>query len=209
LLAITAADGGVPNVLGNAVAYPRAPWWEPAAAPIPGSLLPTASIAGLLYKNHIQHAWLEQATAFVWSAGAELLERAAASGSDRFRRLQVLYEARALVVFLDHVPDRTRAARTAQELGRVLARFSLLATGAGADQEAASPLDVAVTPESTARAWFDDRVIAAELAELIASQASDGGFDVSWAIWTPITGFEWRGIQTVERLKTLRAYGRL
>jgi hypothetical protein len=32
---------------------------------------------------------------------------------------------------------------------------------------------------------------------------------VSWDTWTPITEPEWRGHQTVERLKTLRAYGRL
>jgi hypothetical protein len=40
-------DGGLPFVLPSVRPYPRAPWWQTGDQP-PGSLLPTASIAGLL-----------------------------------------------------------------------------------------------------------------------------------------------------------------
>lgn len=32
LTAVSAADGGLPNVLADAVDCPRAPWWQPAPA---------------------------------------------------------------------------------------------------------------------------------------------------------------------------------
>lgn len=210
LSGIVAADGGIPNVLANAVEYPRAPWWQPAPSPTPGSLLPTAAIVGLLHKHGLRHPWLERANTFCWQATAQLLERAA-HANERLPRLQVAYEARAAITFLDHVPERPRAEQLAATLGQTLLRYKLLATDAHASpeaSEAAAPLDFAATPTSLARRWFDDALIAQHLDALIASQNEAGGFDVPWQIWTPITGHEWPGIQTVERLKTLRAYGR-
>jgi len=88
----------------------------------------------------------------------------------------------------------------------------LLATQPGAHEdvhEAGLPLDLAPTPSSPARRWFASQVLDEQLEQLIGSQQADGGFEVLWLIWTSITGFEWRGIQTLEHLKTLRAYGRL
>ena len=66
LRAITAADGGIPNVLPSARAYPRAPWWEPASDDPPGCLLPTAGIAGLLHAAGAKDPWLEAASQFCW-----------------------------------------------------------------------------------------------------------------------------------------------
>jgi len=213
LVEITAADGGVPNVLADVTHYPRAPWWRPQAdqAEQPGNLLPTASIAGLLYKHGVSHAWLQRASEFCWQASARLLERVAhvSGGLDA---LDVLYQARALVTFLDQVPQRERAEALAAELGRALAGQKLLGGQRAAAQEtseAAMPLDFAPTPSSLARSWYDDALIEQQLDMLVDSQNEHGGYEVSWLIWTPITQFEWRGIQTLERLKTLRAYGRL
>ena len=39
--------------------------------------------------------------------------------------------------------------------------------------------------------------------------ADDGGWDIAFPSWTPVTRPEWRGFVTVDRLLTLRAYGRL
>jgi hypothetical protein len=164
----------------------------------------------LLHKHGLRHAWLERATAFCWQASAQLVERAV-HASERLPRLQLVYEARAVVTFVDHVPDRSRAEQLATALGQTLTRHKFLATDTHASaeaNEAAAPLDFAPTPNSLARRWFDDTTIAKQLDALIASQSEAGGFDVPWLIWTPITGLEWRGIHTVERLKTLRAYGR-
>jgi hypothetical protein len=210
LTEISAADGGVPNVLPNAGAYPRAPWWQPSPLPTSGCLLPTAALAGLAHKHRLRHAWLERATDYCWRAIEELFGRVrVAASDDRLARLQAAYEARSVVTFLDHVPDRTRATQQAEALGRVLLQAKLINLEPDANAEAAQPLDFAASPKSVACSWFSEGLLARHVDALIDSQASDGGYVVPWLIWTPITGLEWRGIQTFERLKTLHAYGRI
>jgi hypothetical protein len=207
LRAVSALDGGVPNVLSTVGAYPRAPWWQVDPAQ-PGSLLPTASLVGLLHKNKVQHPWLRAATEFSWRALAEMPKRLT-SASERLPMLQALYETRAAILFLDHVPERGRAEQTAATIGRALAEKGLFRAEDAAQGEMAAPLDFAHEPSSLARRWFDDARIEQELDALVASREGDGGFPISWQVWTPLAGSEWRGIQTLERLKTLRAYGRL
>jgi hypothetical protein len=204
---VTAADGGLPNVLANVSDYPRAPWWA-APAEVKGCLLPTASIAGLLLAWKIEHPWLEPAAAFCWPAIDRLIQRAK-TANERIAKLQVAYEARATLPFLDHVADRTRAERVAQALHDALMSAGLISLEPDAAAEAALPLDFAPQPDTLARRWFDDALIERHLDALIDSQQSDGGWGVPWLIWTPITGLEWRAIMTIERLKTLSAYGRL
>jgi hypothetical protein len=203
---ITAPDGGLPNVLANVADYPRAPWWA-APEKVSGCLLPTASIAGLLFKWKVAHPWLDRATEYTWPAIDAILERVK-SAKDRLPRLQAAYEARASLPFLDHVPDRTRAERVAKMLHEALVAAGMISHDEPA-AEAGAPLDFAPHPETLARHWFDDRLIDRHLDAMIDAQQPDGGWTVPWLIWTPITGLEWRGIQTVERLKTLRAYGRI
>lgn len=70
------------------------------------------------------------------------------------------------------------------------------------------PLDFAAGPDGFGRRLFDDEVIERHLDALVDAQAEDGGWTVNFLIWTPITGHDWRGVSTVDRLKTLRAYGR-
>ncbi|NUR90321.1 MAG: hypothetical protein HOY71_40115, partial [Nonomuraea sp.] len=57
LASVTAKDGGVPFVLPSVRDTARAPWWETPDDP-PGSLVPTASLAGLLHKHGVEHPWL-------------------------------------------------------------------------------------------------------------------------------------------------------
>ena len=207
LESVTAADGGVPNVVPRTDEYPRAPWWQPAPG-FPGSLLPTGSIAGALYRLGVQHRWLARATAFSWSAIDAWFERAKAARAPN-ERMGVAYLARAAVVFLDHVPERARAERAAGELGRVLLEAKLVAGGAdGGDAAEMEPLDFASEPTSLARRWFADAVIEQSLDGYATTLAADGGASVPWPIWTPVTEHEWRGVLTLEQLKTLRAYGR-
>lgn len=204
---ISAKDGGVPNVLSTVGDYPRAPWWQPDPTQ-PGSLLPTASLAGLLYKNKVEHPWLKGATQFTWQALTDIPGRLA-KATERLPTLQALYETRAAIVFLDHVPERKKAEQTAEAIGRALHDKGIFRGQAGADAEAAAPLDFAHEPSSLARRWFKDEQIERELDALVASREADGGFPITWQVWTPLAGSEWRGIQTLERLKTLRAYDRL
>jgi hypothetical protein len=208
LVTITTASGGVPNVLPDVPRYPHAFWWAPRPGPQPGCLLPTASIAGLLRRHGVVHPWLERATAFCWDALREMAGRLATAAA-AIEILQIAYESRAALVFLDHAPDRERAARAASDLGELLLSHGVVALDPSDPREGMMPLDLAPHPASLARRWFPDDVIEAHLDALVKEQQPDGGWPVRWQIWTPITGLEWRAIQTVERLKTLAAYGRL
>jgi len=207
LRSITAKDGGVPNVLPSVCAYPRAPWWQPVSDAPPGSLLPTAGALGLFHAFALRDPWLSEAEAFTWDAISRLIARAA-QAQERIERLFVAYESQSVVTFLDHTPNRTRAERVAAELGEALRAAKLIVAEPDPGAEAAQPLDYASRPDSLAARWFEPQLLARHLDALVLAQADDGGWDVPWLIWTPATQHEWRGIRTVERLKTLQAWGR-
>jgi len=207
LMAIRARDGGVPNVLANALAYPRAPWWQPDPLQ-PGCLLPTASIAGLLHKHRVEHPLLCTASDFCWRALARIPERIALRRT-RLDGLQIAYELRAALPFLDHTPERARAEQSAAAVGKALLDAAMIELDPEREAESASPLEFASAPDTLAHRWFDERVIDRALTALTAQQGDDGGFPISWQVWTPLAGLEWRAVQTLERLKTLRSYGRL
>jgi hypothetical protein len=191
LSGITTADGGVPFVLPSVRDTAHAPWWETDVTP-PGNLTPTASIAALLHKHHITHPWLTPATDFCWSRIATITETTP-------------YEARAFLTFLEHVPDRDRAETEFARLrGAILATVTF---DTGEQEELHYPLDFA--PQPTTLPLFTQDVLDTHLDALTAAQSEEGGWHPNWLIWTPITQHEWSGYITVQRLKTLRAYGRL
>lgn len=190
LASVTAKDGGVPFVLPSVRDMPRAPWWETEDDP-PGNLVPTASLAGLLHKHGVAHPWLGPATEFCWSAIARIAETTP-------------YEARAVVTFLDLVPDRDRALAEFTRL-----KESILATvtfDPAAPGHAHFPLDYAPAPLRLP--LFTPEAISRHLDLLEAGQSADGGWSGNWLMWTPLVAHEWGGYVTVLRLKTLRAYGR-
>jgi len=195
LVTATTPDGGVPFVLPSAAEHPRAPWWETQPDP-PANLVPTAAIAGLLHKHRVAHPWLKGATDYSWRA----IDAMAGTSP---------YEVRAVLPFLDHVPDRDRAEAAFSRVGALTLDQGLVALDPGATGEVHTPLDYAPTPDTMARRLFDDDVIAAHLDHLVASQQPDGGWDVSFPAWTEAAGLEWRAWATVHNLTVLRAYGRL
>jgi hypothetical protein len=195
LVTATTPDGGVPFVLPSAAEHPRAPWWETQPDP-PANLVPTAAIAGLLHKHRVAHPWLEGATDYSWRA----IDAMAGTSP---------YEVRAVLPFLDHVPDRDRAEAAFSRVGALTLDQGLVALDPAATGEVHTPLDYAPTPDTMARRLFDDDVIAAHLDHLVASQQPDGGWNVSFPAWTEAAGLEWRAWATVHNLTVLRAYGRL
>jgi hypothetical protein len=190
----------VPFVLPSARDTVCAWWWRMAAeaddAP-PAGLNPTAPIAGMLAAHGAAHPWVARAVRFCW----DRLDTAADAGTDLSP-----YDARAALAFLDGVPDRDRAAKTAARL-----RAALL-SGVTLDPEAEGhvhlPLDHAPRPGGFAAALFDDATLSAHLDRLIADQSDDGGWTVNFEAWAPAAGPEWRAIATIQRLATLKAYGR-
>jgi hypothetical protein len=195
LVSISNSDGGVPFALPSIRDYPRAPWWETADNP-PSSLNPTAAIAALLYKNGVEHAWLTIATDYCWNQ-LDALDQTSP------------YEMRAVLPFLDFVPDRTRAETTFARVGPKILEQKLVALAPTTEDETHSPLNFAPRPESMARRLFTDAVMNVNLDALAGAQQEDGGWPFNWLAWSPAAAQEWRGVVTIEALSTLRAYGRL
>ncbi|MEV2270511.1 hypothetical protein [Nonomuraea africana] len=191
LASVTTKDGGVPFVLPTVKEAPHAPWWEPQEDP-PGSLIPTASIAGLLHKHGVKHPWLESATSFCWNALARIDETTP-------------YHARAIVTFLDLVDDRERAdAEFARLKEAILATVTM---DPFAEGEVHFPLDFAPAPLRHL-SLFSDETIEEHLDALARLQAPEGGWEPNFLMWTPVVRHEWGGYLTVARLNTFRAYGR-
>ncbi len=124
-------------------------------------------------------------------------------------RIGRAYEARALLVFLAHVPDSRRADDALARIGSRVLGERLVELDPHAPGEVHTPLDYAPSPGSPMRALFSDEVVAAHLDALVAAQQPDGGWMFRWTAWNPATTLEWRGWLTVETLLVLRAYGRL
>jgi len=200
LAAIDTGDGGVPFVLPGARDTLCAWWWRAGAespAAREAALNPTAPIAGMLAAHAVDHPWTARAVRFCW----DRIDGIADAGGDL-----APYDARAVLGFLDRVPDRDRAAKTAARLRDAL--LSGVTFDPDAEGHVHLPLDFAPRPGTLAAGLFDAAVLDAHLDRLIDDQRPDGGWEVNFEAWAPATGPEWRGFITVARLATLRAYGR-
>ncbi|WP_104479516.1 hypothetical protein V5P93_005575 [Actinokineospora auranticolor] len=202
LESITMADGGVLFIHPNLRDYPRAPWW-PVEDTTEGSLLTTANLVGSLWRAGVAHPWVDRAAEFCWAriTGIESTHP---------------YEVLGCLAFLEHAPDRARAAAEAERLGKLVRDSGFVSIGDGGvvpegynSAELQRPHEYASTPDSLAASWFTEAELESSVDELVDAQHADGGWRVRWTIWTPAVEFEWAGWNTVESLKTLRAFGRL
>jgi hypothetical protein len=194
LMTITTGEGGVPFSLPTARNAAGAPWWHTDDDNPPASINPTASIAGLLLKHGVQHPWLDRAVPFCWRE-VEALEA---------REPHALLCA---LTFLAHVPDRVRAAREFHRLGELMMTTGAVTMDPNASGYVFTPLNYAPSPDSPCRALFEDEVIAAHLDALAARQQPDGDWRITWPACSPACELEYRGIMTLNALKTLQAYG--
>jgi hypothetical protein len=191
---MTAADGGVPVATPAMRDWPVAPWW---AIGTEGSLLATALLFAPL-SRHVEHPWLDRAETFLWAA-VDAIESTHP------------YEVEAAVTFLDAASDRPRAEAAAQRLGELVREQKLVGTQPEGYTvgEIHHPHDFAPRSDSLARAWFSDAELDASLSYLESRQAEHGGWDITWAVWTPAIAIEWSGLVTIGALQTLRSYGRV
>ena len=186
-------EGGTTFVAPSIEGWPHAPWWQPIDG-LPPSLITTGQIAGTLHARGVDHPWLARATSWVWSR----MEAPGELGA---------YDMRGIVRFLDHVPDRDRAAAAFERVGPLLT--GLVELDPEAPGEVHGPLDFARRPESLACRLFDESTLAAHLDHLAGAQLEDGGWTFNWPAWSPLAELEWRGHMTVEALRVLRAFGRV
>jgi len=194
LTTITSPAGGVPFVLPTVRDAPRAPWWNTDDNP-PPSLNPTASIAGLLHRGRFNHPWLERASAYCWDA----IDGLTSAGSD-----VETHDLLAIVIFLENVPARARALITFEKLKlQILAHTAL---DPHAEGYVHKPLAWAPEPASLCRPLFDHQTIIAHLEALADAQQPDGGWPISWMAVSPGTELEYRAVNTIDALKTLKAY---
>ncbi|MBM7784253.1 hypothetical protein [Tenggerimyces flavus] len=198
-------DGSTPVLVPGYEGFPNAPW----IVPDPdggGSVLLTALMMATLYRSGVERPWMAKSTDYLWTA-IESIEKTHP------------YEAIFAMLFLDQVPDRDRAARAAERLGRIVRDGNLVVLDHSdpskyevegyAPGEVFYAHDYAPRPTSLARAWFSDTELAEALDHLEAEQGEDGGWPVTMKQWAPGTHLEWRPIQTLGVLATLKAYERV
>jgi hypothetical protein len=190
---ITTPEGGVPFVLPTVRDAPRAEWWNTDLEEPPASINPTASIAGLLHKYEIRHPWLRRATDYCW----QYVENEQIGGGHDFLCVQL---------FLEHVADRERAERAFERMGAQLLTGGHISYDPSASGYALMPLVYAPSPQNMAHRLFDRTTIQQHLTALANRQQMDGGWPISWPPVSPACELEYRGIVTINALKTLKAY---
>jgi len=186
--------GQVRTILPSAHAAPRAKHWE-ADNWTEDWPNPTAGIAGHLHSLGVEHRWLDAATVWLWEriAGPPITEAHDLLGVTRF---------------LAHVPDRERAAPA-------LAKVMAWLPGAAyflpepSDDYGVTALQFAPTPDAPTRPFFDARHIEAHLDALERAQQPDGGWPITFTPPSEAAVWEWRGVWTVDALRTLKAWGRI
>jgi hypothetical protein len=120
-----------------------------------------------------------------------------------------VHALRCVAWFLDAAPDRERAAALGPSVAAALPGAALYQPEPDSDQYGVGPLELAPSPASLARSWFDDDVIERHLVHLEQQQQADGGWPIAWEPPSPASLCDWRGMVTIHALRTLQAYGRL
>lgn len=197
---ITLDGGGFPFIHRTAASYPHAPWWSTERDDVP-SMNPTGKIIGLLWKQQAwteiqQENWFVAAADFVWRT----MEQTEPNG---------YHEAVQWIAFLRYAPDQERARKYLRKLDAWLTKPGVIERNIHAEGYVHKILDWAPSPDDYARQFVSEADIEAHLDDLLAKQQDDGGWPITWEAISPLTELEWRGYLTVERLKTLRAYGRI
>jgi hypothetical protein len=193
LTTVTTDEGGVPFTLPTVSDSPHAPWWG-ADDPHPAANInPTSSIAGLMHKLGVKHAWLDRATDYCW----RVIETT---------DIEEVHALLTVLVFLQYAPDRARVRAASARVKAAVMKLVTLDATAGYVHR---PLDFAPSPDSLARAWFNDAVIASNLDWFISQQQADGGWPIAWPTVSVTNEMEHRGVVTLNTVKTLRAYGRV
>jgi hypothetical protein len=189
---IAGPDGGVPFVMPTAADAPHAPWMVPKAG---GSQLTFGLVAAL---SEIGGAvpWIDDATEWCWARVAR---------TDELDAYQVKYS----LVFLDAVPDESRARAVIERLRTRFEPDGSMRVAGGTDDERLTPLGFSPRTGARSRALFTQMQIETDLDMLERGQQGDGGWAFDWLGWSEGQSVEWRGVVTLLALATLGAHGRI
>jgi hypothetical protein len=189
------AGGAVPPAFPVIESFPRAAHWTEWTYQ-PG-LNPTAGLVGLLYKLGVDHPWRAEGATYCWRQ----LDSGELPGD--------AHAVSETLIFLEHVPDRDRADQHAALLAATLADLPMFHLDPDAAGYGLSPLHLAPEPGSRWRSLFTDSQIDGHLDRLERDQQPDGGWPISWEPPSEAAVWEWRGMVTLQALRTLTSYGRL
>ncbi|ASS67995.1 hypothetical protein [Paenibacillus sp. RUD330] len=202
LKASSLPQGGWPIIRGDAAGWPLSPWWEGLDASAP-SINPTGTLLGLLYRSGWTELagqdWFQAAERSAW----RMLER------DPDREPQGYHEAVHWIAFLNAAPDRERAEPLLRRLDAWLQKPGVIGLDFHAEGYVHKVLDWAPEPNAYARRFIGDVAVEEHLDAMEREQEEDGGWPMSFPALSPAAEMEWRGVVTLQRLLTLRAYGRL
>lgn len=191
LAGVADPSGAVPLAFPTVEDYPRAEHWAEWSYR-PG-LFPTAGLAGRLRHLGVAHPWVDDATAYCWSA----LDRGLPD--DAHALLDVL-------VFLEHAADRARAEDLARQAVAALPSASSYRADPDDPAYGVTPLHFVPTPSSRWRHLFDDDLVDGHLRRLRRDQQPDGGWPLTWQPPGEAATLEYRGMETLRALRVLHAY---
>lgn len=193
LESVAEPSGALPIVLPSVRGHPRADHWDSHEFPV--GLNPTAGIVARLRRLGLSSEWLDRAEAYCRAEVERALAGAELGG----------HTALNIVVFASGLDDRAWAAAQLRALGERLDSLTLFHLYPG-EGYGLSPLQFAPTPETGARSLFPDDAIEAHLGALEAGQQEDGGWPITWQPPGVVAELTWRGVVTVEAVRTLTAY---
>jgi len=164
LTTLAAPDGRVPIVTARILDYPRAAHWtDPQSGG--DSPNPTASLAGLLLHQGIEHRWLSRATEWCWKQLEKPIGEA--------------HEILNALTLLEHAQDRSRAQTLASRVAAQADVANWYLKDPASSNYGVTPLQLCPRPDSIGRSAFADDLIEAHLDALAARQQDDGGWPIT------------------------------
>ncbi|MFD0587467.1 hypothetical protein ACFQZE_05600 [Paenibacillus sp. GCM10027627] len=200
LKSITLPDGGFPFAFRSLMEYPHAPWWKTEDDGAP-SINPTGNILGLLLKNGYlaelsEEEWFSKSMKFMWKAMLE-------------SELNGYHDGIQWIHFLQFAPETEHTTELKGKLDEWLASPGVIERNPHAEGYVHKVLDWITDEGSYAIKFVAPEELNAHLDELVLQQQEDGGWPISFPAVSRLGELEWRGAVTVERLKTLKAFGKM